>query len=267
MIGRAPAPPVRRVHPKGPVALEVRGLTVRDGEGVMRLDRVSLDLRAGEILGIAGVAGNGQSELIEALTGLSTPSSGTIRLHERDVTAASVAARRRQGLGCIAEDRLRDGAIAELSATENVLLGRQHELDFVHCGFVRRDALGRSFSAWVHDYTIRPRLPDQRLALFSGGNQQKLVVAREIERKPSVLVAGQPTRGVDVGAAELIHRRLLEISAAGTAILLVSADLDEVRLLADRILVICQGRITGEVTPEDADERRLGLLMAGAAVA
>ncbi|HUK06431.1 MAG TPA: ABC transporter ATP-binding protein [Stellaceae bacterium] len=267
MIGRAPAPPVRRAHPKGPIALEIRDLRVRDPEGVTRLDRVSLDLRAGEVLGVAGVAGNGQSELIKALVGLAAPSSGMIRLHGRDITGASVAERRRHGLGCIAEDRLRDGAIAELSAAENVLLGRQDESDFVRLGFVRRENLNRSVETWVHDYAIRPRRPDQRLTLFSGGNQQKLVVAREIERKPSVLVAGQPTRGVDVGAAELIHRRLLEISAAGTAILLVSADLDEVRLLADRILVICRGRITGEVAPEDVDERRLGLLMAGAAVA
>jgi simple sugar transport system ATP-binding protein len=267
MIGRAPAPPKKRLRNRGSIVLEARNLTVQDRDGVTRLDCTSLDLHAGEILGIAGVAGNGQSELIEALVGLRTPTNGAIRLVGCEITHESVAERRRRGLGLIAEDRLRHGAIASMSATENALLGRHNEHDLTRWGVVRRDALRRLLAAWTYDYAIRPRRPDQRLALFSGGNQQKLVVAREIERRPSVLVVGHPTRGVDIGAAELIHRRLVDISDAGTAILLISADLDEIRLLSDRILVLCGGRIAGEIAPEDADERRLGLLMTGAEAA
>ena len=255
MIGRAPAPPIRAPARPGPARLEIRDLTVRDGEGFTRLDRVSLAVHAGEIVAVAGVAGNGQSELIEALVGLTAPSGGSVRLDGGELLGLSIAERRRRGLGHIAEDRLRLGAIASFSAAENARLGRQDGAE--------PTALAAAMAA----YDIRPAEPQRRLALFSGGNQQKLVVARELERKPAVLVAGQPTRGVDVGAAELIHRRLLELREGGAAILLVSADLEEIRLLADRILVLCGGRIAGELAPEAADERRLGLLMAGAEAA
>jgi len=255
MIGRAPAPPTRTPPRLGPARLEVSDLTVRDAERVTRLDRASFSIHAGEIVAIAGVAGNGQSELIEALVGLTAPSGGSARLDGIELLGLSIAQRRRRGLGHIAEDRLRLGAIASFSAAENVRLGREDGAE--------PTALAAAMAA----YDIRPVEPQRRLALFSGGNQQKLVVARELERKPAVLVAGQPTRGVDVGAAELIHRRLLELRAGGTAILLVSADLEEIRLLADRILVLCGGRIAGELAPEAADERRLGLLMAGAETA
>ena len=255
MIGRAPAPPTRTPARPGPARLEVRDLTVRDDEGVTRLAGVGLAVHAGEIVAIAGVAGNGQSELIEALVGLTAPSGGSVRLDGSELLGLSIAERRRRGLGHIAEDRLRLGAIASFSAAENARLGREDGAE--------PTALAAAMAA----YDIRPAEPQRRLALFSGGNQQKLVVARELERKPAVLVAGQPTRGVDVGAAELIHRRLLELRGDGAAILLVSADLEEIRLLADRILVLCGGRIAGELAPEAADERRLGLLMAGAEAA
>ena len=267
MIGRAPAPPSRTPARSGPRRLEVRDLTVRDGLGIARLDRVSLTLRAGEIVAVAGVAGNGQSELIEALVGTMPPSAGSLRLDGIELTGLTVAERRRRGLGHIAEDRLRLGAIAGFSAGENALLGRQQERQFTGGGFIRKAATAAAAAAQMGAYDVRPVEPERRFALFSGGNQQKLVVARELERKPAVLIAGQPTRGVDIGAAELIHRRLLALRDAGGAVLLVSADLEEIRLLADRILVLCGGRIAGELTPETADERRLGLLMAGAAAA
>jgi len=267
MIGRAPAPPARPPAHIGPPRLEVRELTVRDGEGVTRLDRASLTVHAGEIVAIAGVAGNGQSELIEALVGLTAPRGGSIRLDGTELVGLTAAERRRRGLGHIAEDRLRLGAIAGFSAAENALLGRQEEPQFAGGGLIRRTAAAAAVAAQMNAYDVRPAEPERRFALFSGGNQQKLVVARELERNPAVLVAGQPTRGVDVGAAELIHRRLLGLRGGGGAVLLVSADLEEIRLLADRILVLCGGRIAGELTPETADERRLGLLMAGAEAA
>lgn len=162
---------------------------------------------------------------------------------------------------------MRLGAVASFSAAENALLGRQDEPAFASHGLLRRGAVLSALNSWMRAYDIRPPEPQRRLALFSGGNQQKLVVAREIERKPDMLIVGQPTRGVDVGAAELIHARLLALRARGAGILLVSADLDEIRLLADRILVLFGGRIVGAVDPETADEHRLGLLMAGAEAA
>jgi simple sugar transport system ATP-binding protein len=264
MIGRQPETPVRMPAHAGAPVLTADGLTLAGRDGAIRLDGVTLAVHAGEILGVAGVAGNGQTELIEALTGLAAVRAGSIALNGEDITALSVSARRRRGLGHIAEDRLRFGAIAEFSAAENALLGRQDEPAFAKGGWLRRDAVLAALSAWMQAYDIRPPDPARRLAAFSGGNQQKLVAAREIERRPAALVVGQPTRGVDIGATELIHRRLLALRAAGAAILLVSADLDEIRLLADRILVLCNGRIAGELAPGDADERRLGMLMAGA---
>ena len=262
MIGRSPSPPQRRPARLGPLRLEIRELTVRDGAGILRLDRASLAVRGGEIVAIAGVAGNGQSELIESLVGLTAPESGSIRLDDVELIGLTVRERRLRGLGHVAEDRLRLGAVADFSAVENALLGCEQVPQLL-----RRAANAGALEAAMAAYDVRPAEPERHFARFSGGNQQKLVVARELGRTPAVLVAGQPTRGVDVGAAELIHNRLLELRDAGSAILLISADLEEIRLLADRILVLCGGRIAGELTPETADERQLGLLMAGAASA
>jgi len=266
MIGRTPRPPSKTPASLGPPILEVDAVSVFDAESIKRVDGVSFQVMTGEIVGIAGVAGNGQAELIEALVGMRAVGAGAIRIAGTDVTMLSVSARRRQGLGHIAEDRLRLGAISTFTATENALLGRQDDADCCHRGLLRRSAVIGTLEEWMRAYDIRPPEPNRRLALFSGGNQQKLVVARELERRPAVLIAGQPTRGVDVGAAELIHERLLALRARGAGILLVSADLDEIRLLSDRILVMCAGRIAGEVDAA-ADERRLSLLMAGAEAA
>jgi len=267
MIGRAPQPPAKASTTPGAPLLETEDLTVVDPDGIKRVDGVSLCVRAGEIVGIAGVAGNGQSELIEALVGLGSVPVGTIRLGGADVTWLSIAARRFRGLRHIPEDRLRLGAVAAFSASENALLGRQADADCTQAGLLRHAVVRAALDRWMNAYEIRPPDPERRFALFSGGNQQKLVVARELERKPSVLVVGQPTRGVDVGAAELIHARLLALRASGVGTLLVSADLDEIRLLSDRILVMCGGRIVGEVAPEATSERGLSLLMAGAEAA
>jgi len=267
MIGRAPQPPAKPPAAAGAPALQLEALTVVDEEGVRRVDGLSLSVRAGEIVGIAGVAGNGQSELIEALVGLRPVHAGAIRMGGADVASLSIVERRRRGLGHIAEDRLRLGAVATFSAAENALLGRQDDAECARYGLLRPAAIRKTLDTWMRTYDIRPPDPERRFALFSGGNQQKLVSARELERGPTVLVVGQPTRGVDIGAAELIHARLLELCVRGAAILLVSADLDEIRLLSDRILVMCGGRIAGEVSAENADERSLSLLMTGAEAA
>lgn len=267
MIGRAPHPPSKRSAAPGAPVLELAALVAEDADAVRRLDDVSLAVRAGEIVGIAGIAGNGQSELIETVVGLRRASAGVIRLGGEDLVPRSIAERRRLGLGHIAEDRLDLGAIAAFSATENALLGRQRGADCARRGILRHAAVRETLEAWMRSYDIRPPEPERRFSRFSGGNQQKLVVARELERRPRVLLVGQPTRGVDVGAAELIHAQLLALRERGAAILLISADLDEIRLLSDRILVMYGGRITGEVQPQAADEGRLGLLMAGAEAA
>ncbi|HYG90523.1 MAG TPA: ABC transporter ATP-binding protein [Azospirillum sp.] len=247
MVGR---PVLLRVdkppaHPGAPV-LEVADLRVADSSGAERVKGVSLTVRAGEIVGIAGVSGNGQSELLEALAGMRPVTAGTVHVHG-------------SGVGHVPEDRQKVGLVTSFMACENAILGR-------HGGSVLLDwdAVRGRCTRSMTDYDIRPNDPDLCTSGFSGGNQQKLVLAREIERNPDLLLVGQPTRGVDIGAIEFIHRRLIALRDQGKAILLVSAELDEIRALSDRILVMFGGRIVGEVTPAEADERTLGLMMAGA---
>ncbi|MCQ8783533.1 ABC transporter ATP-binding protein [Mangrovibrevibacter kandeliae] len=249
----------------GAVTLSVKNLTVEDIRGYRAVDAVSLDVRAGEIVGIAGVAGNGQSELLEALSGLRTATAGTMRLAGRDfdLTAETdPAALRRLGLAHVPEDRHHMGLVLPFEENENGVLGYQREARYSRGPLLDRDAMRRDAQAKIADYDIRP--PDCRLktANFSGGNQQKIVLAREMERDPDILLIGQPTRGVDVGAIEFIHRRIVAMRDAGKAILLVSVELDEIRALSDRILVMFAGRIVGE-RPPTASEAELGLLMAG----
>jgi ABC-type uncharacterized transport system ATPase subunit len=250
-------------HP-GAVALEVRGLTVKDGRGVTMVDDVSFQVRAGEIVGIAGVAGNGQSELLEAIAGIRKPSSGEILLDGKPIGRAGPAALRRLGLAHIPEDRHHMGLVLKFEEYENSVLGYLDEPKYTIGPFLDLQAIRDDACAQIEKYDIRP--PNHRLktANFSGGNQQKIVVAREIERNPSVMIIGQPTRGVDIGAIEFIHRRIVEMRDAGKAILLVSVELDEIRSLSDRILVMFAGKLVGEKTPE-ATEQTLGLMMAGIA--
>ncbi|KQT44518.1 heme ABC transporter ATP-binding protein [Aureimonas sp. Leaf454] len=246
--------------------LSVRGLTVRDGRGVAMAKDVSLDIRAGEIVGIAGVAGNGQSELLEAIAGLRPAERGTIELCGERLDPSregDPAALRARGLAHVPEDRHSMGLVLSFEENENAVLGYHREKGFAKGLFLDRDAMRRDAREKIEAYDIRP--PDCRLktANFSGGNQQKIVLAREMERRPKVLLIGQPTRGVDVGAIEFIHRRIVDMRDAGCAILLVSVELDEIRALSDRILVMFDGEIVGE-RAAGADEGDLGLLMAGA---
>ena len=272
MIGRRLASPPPRPAPlPGPALLEVRGLVVRDAGGVERVKGIDLELRGGEILGVAGVSGNGQSELLEALAGMREPSAGEIRLQGRVVfpgPSFNPAALRRQGMGHVPEDRLGRGLLRQATTAGTAILGYQGDPAYRtgfwgRLGLLSPGKIAAHGARLMRDYDVRPGDPAQRSALLSGGNQQKLILAREIERNPAVLLVGQPTRGVDIGGIDAIHARLLACRAAGQAVLLVSAELDEILALADRILVMCDGRIMGEITAAEATEQRLGLLMAG----
>jgi simple sugar transport system ATP-binding protein len=253
-VDKSPAKPGRTV-------LAVEGLTVIDSRGVLRVKDVSFEVRAGEIVGIAGVSGNGQSELIEAIAGLRRPTLGRV-LIDGEPAAGTPEKVRRQGLAHVPEDRHRMGLVIPFEAAENAILGYHDDPSLGPGPMLSPDKVRAHAKEAFAAYDVRP--PDVRLktANFSGGNQQKIVLAREIERDPVVLVVGQPTRGVDIGAIEFIHRRLVALRDAGKGILLVSVELDEIRALSDRILVMFDGKLMGECAT-DAPEGELGLLMAG----
>jgi general nucleoside transport system ATP-binding protein len=243
----------------------VRNLTVKDSRGVTVVDNVSLDVRAGEIVGIAGVAGNGQSQLLETIAGIRTAAGGEVYLNGKPVDIsgkADPAELRRRGLAHVPEDRHHMGLILEFEEAESAILGYHDQPDYLNGVFLNVDAISKDAEAKIKAYDIRPANARLKTANFSGGNQQKVVLAREIEQDPDVLIIGQPTRGVDVGAIEFIHKRIIEMRDAGKAVLLVSVELDEIRALSDRILVMFAGRIVGERDGE-AGEDDLGLLMAG----
>jgi general nucleoside transport system ATP-binding protein len=256
MIGRRLPPRESRTEAvPGTPLLEVERLTAPGLHGV------SFAVCAGEIVGVAGVAGNGQSELLAAIAG-TTPIAGSLRIAGQEAALLDVDARRALGLAHIAEDRLGTALIAEFAAEENTLLGDQRRPPFARGWFAVPGAITAAARRQMQDYDVRPLEPKAPTGSLSGGNQQKLVCAREMGRRPLCLIVGQPTRGVDIAATDFIHRRLLALKEAGTAMLLVSADLDELRALADRILVMEGGRIAGILGPA-AGERELGLMMGG----
>ncbi|WP_298436566.1 ABC transporter ATP-binding protein [uncultured Jannaschia sp.] len=258
-VDKVPATP-------GEVVLEVEGLRVVDALGVERLRGIDLQLRRGEVLGIAGVAGNGQSELLEVLGGYAN-GTGTIRMNGQvlDITgnASDARTRRDRGIAHVPEDRQREGLIMDYRAWENVGFGYHHDPRFSSRIFMDNAAMRRDCEEKMERFDVRP--PDPTLAAknFSGGNQQKIVLAREIERNPDLLLIGQPTRGVDIGAIEFIHQQIIALRDQGKAILLVSVELDEIMALSDRIAVMFDGRIMGERLPSETDQGELGLLMAG----
>jgi simple sugar transport system ATP-binding protein len=247
------------------VKMSVKDLTVRDNRGVVMVDKVSFDVRAGEIVGIAGVAGNGQSELLEAISGIRRAENGTVMLNGEPIQVtgdADPAELRKRGLAHVPEDRHHMGLVLSFEENENAILGYHYDEQYLNGPMLNLNNIRQDAAKSVEEYDIRPTDVRLKTANFSGGNQQKIVLAREMGRDPVVLVIGQPTRGVDVGAIEFIHRRIIEMRDAGKAVLLVSVELDEIRALSDRILVMFAGRIVGERTPE-ATEGELGLLMAG----
>jgi ABC-type uncharacterized transport system ATPase subunit len=278
MVGRKVqlqgAAPSRAV---GGLQLAAQGLHWHDAQGVARLRDVSLELHAGQIVGIAGVSGNGQSELLALLAGLAPVQQGTVRIAPpaaggpwREVDArhpASPRELRRLGLAHVPEDRHRLGLVLGFPAWESAALGYQDDASLRRGPLLDHPAMRRQCRQMMDEFDVRPRDEGLRSAKFSGGNQQKLILAREFRRAPRVLLIGQPTRGVDIGAIEFIHQRIIALRDAGCAVLLVSTELDEILALADRIVVMSAGRITGSVVRGQADECRLGEWMGQGGVA
>jgi len=263
MVGREVKPLAPQPMTAGPVRLKIDNLSAMGDRGTEALRSVSLEIRAGEILGLAGVSGNGQRELAQVLGGLRKPTTGSVSVDGKDITHAAVLQRLEAGLAYIPEERMRDGAIREFSVQENLFLQEHSAPQFTRGIFLNFTKMAAHARELIGQYAVKtPRL-DTPIKNLSGGNIQKLIMAREISRKPTVLIASQPTRGVDIGATEYIHQRLLEQRAAGTAILLISEDLDEVRSLSDRIAVIYEGHIMDIVGRNEATIEQLGLLMAG----
>ena len=266
MVGRKVILRVEKgeAHP-GEIALEARNLVVKDDRGVTRVDDMSFVLRRGEIVGIAGVAGNGQSELLEALAGIRPLASGEILVagQRPPLELSNPKGMRRLGVFHVPEDRHRMGLVMPFQACESAMLGFHDDKVYGAGVLFDRRAIVADEAEKMEAFDVRPRAPLLKTANFSGGNQQKIVLAREIERNPHVMLVGQPTRGVDIGAIEFIHKRIVALRDAGKAVLLVSVELDEIMALSDRILVVCAGRITGERRPEATNQQDLGLLMAG----
>ncbi|MES1248032.1 MAG: ABC transporter ATP-binding protein [Actinomycetota bacterium] len=246
----------------GEPLLVVDDLHVRDDRGLEAVRGISFEVRAGEIVGIAGVDGNGQTQLIDALARLTHIESGTVRLSGEDLTHATAKHALDAGLGHIPEDRQRRGLVLEFSLAENIALHDYDKEPASRFGWLNPGALLRQAAKMLHDFDVRGGGPRTRAGALSGGNQQKVVLAREIERNPQVLIAAQPTRGLDVGAIEFVHRRLVEERDSGRGVLLVSLELDEILSLSDRILVIYEGRIVAEFPP-DASEQEIGIAMTG----
>ena len=264
MVGRA----VDLVVDKAPaqpqdVVLRVEGLTVIDERGFTAVDDVSLEVRAGEILAVAGVQGNGQTELAEALLGLTPIAAGKISLDGQDLTGRSTRHRLDAGIGYVPEDRWHDGFVDSFSVAENLVLDLFRKPPFGNGLALRTDEIEKNAQARVEEFDIRTQGIDLPVSSLSGGNQQKVVLARELSRPLRLLVASQPTRGVDVGSIEFLHGRIVEERDRGTAVLIVSTELDEIAALADRIAVMYRGKVVG-VVPSDTPRDELGLMMAGA---
>ena len=258
----------KRVQPSGRPAgtqpnqgLEARNLIVVGSRGIRVIDGVSFSVQPGEILGIAGVEGNGQTELVEALAGLRPVFAGEILIDGTDITGCSVAQRHDAGLSHIPEDRHRRGLILEYTVANNLILGVQKY--FSRHGIIDRTRVMENAMQEISSFDIRPPNPVLAARALSGGNQQKVIVAREMGREFSVLLASQPTRGVDVGAIEFIHQQLLDARARGKAILLISAELNEVLALSDRVAVMYRGKLAVVMPAAEASEEVLGEYMIG----
>jgi general nucleoside transport system ATP-binding protein len=268
MVGREVLLRVDKPDAKpGEVVVSIRDLSIAGRDGSKRVDRVSFEVRKGEIVGIAGVEGNGQTELIEALAGLipGSHTSGTIRFEGHDITQTDARKRKELGIAHVPEDRHRRGLLLDFSLAENTILGVHYRKPAVSSDGILLDQKGiqRRTEQVIRDFDVRPPNPALPARALSGGNQQKLIIGREFELPPKFLLVSQPTRGVDIGAIEFIHRKIVELRDAGCAVLLVSAELEEVTALSDRLLVIHNGRIVGEVDPKKTTNEEIGLMMTG----
>ncbi len=249
----------------GQDVLRVEKLSVKDQFGQLKVKDLDLTVRSGEVLGIAGVEGNGQSELVEAIAGLQKTAGGKIFLGDQEITDWSPLEIREAGFGFVPEDRHRRGLVLDYSVADNLILGLHGKEPFVKHGFLQdHKTIHANAETIIEDYDIRPPLANQAAKNLSGGNQQKIVVGREFTQNPSFLICAQPTRGVDVGAIEFIHKKLIERRDNGDAVLLVSLELEEVVSLPDRILVMYEGEIVADLDPDKVSMEELGLYMAGA---
>ncbi|MFN2578841.1 MAG: ABC transporter ATP-binding protein [Pyrinomonadaceae bacterium] len=268
MVGRDVLLTVEKPDAKaGNAVLQVRNLSVLGRGDARRVDNVSFELRAGEIVGVAGVEGNGQTELIEALAGLIPAShiSGTIAFEGRDITRMDARKRKELGIAHVPEDRHRRGLLLDFTLAENTILGVHYRKPAVSTGGVMLDQKGiqRRTEQVISDFDVRPPNPMLPARALSGGNQQKLIIGREFGLPPKLLLVSQPTRGVDIGAIEFIHRKIVAMRDAGCAVLLVSAELEEVTSLSDRLLVLHNGKVAGEVDPKTVSNEEIGLMMTG----
>ena len=264
MVGRPVQLTVdKRVADVGVAVLKVTDLTVLDADGRTHVENVSFEVHAGEIVGVAGVQGNGQTELVEALTGLRKATGGTITLDGKDLTHSDPRERHQMGMAHIPEDRQRQGLVGGLSVAENLVLTRYHDDQFSHGVLVDWDAANAIADTLIGEYDIRTPNKETGVGTLSGGNQQKVIVARELSRDLRLTIAAQPTRGVDVGSIEYIHSRIVKERDAGTAVLIVSTELDEVMALSDRLLVMYRGRVVAELDPKKVTPMEVGLYMAG----
>ncbi len=264
MVGRdVKLAPTKVSVEKGKPLLVIRDLHVPGDRGKDAVQGINLDVKSGEVLGIAGISGNGQRELAESIAGLRRPASGSITVNETDTTFCKPKQVRKAGLSYVPEERMRDGAIGEFKVKENLVLLNHNEEPFCRSGFLKFREIQRHCVKLVEEYAVKTPDIETSTKNLSGGNIQKLILARELSSNPKVLIASQPTRGVDIGAAEYIHERISKQRQAGTASLVISEDLDEVMALSDRIAVMFDGRIMGIVDRENTTREAIGLMMTG----
>ena len=249
---------------KGNAKLVVQNLKVTGDRETLAVDEVSIQIHAGEIVGIAGVSGNGQRELAECIAGLRKSDAGKIMLGEDIITNASPRLIRKKGLSYVPEERMKDGAIGDFTVKENLMLIGHDNLEFSRKGFLRMRQMTDTAQTLIEEFDVKTPSIDTMAKSLSGGNIQKLIMARELSSNPAVLLAAQPTRGVDIGAAEYIHEQLIDQRNRGTAIVVISEDLDEILALSDRVLVIFEGRVVANLPRSECSVARLGLLMGGA---
>ncbi|GIP47263.1 Ribose import ATP-binding protein RbsA [compost metagenome] len=264
MVGRGVSFKVDKQEPQiGQPVLKLSDLKAKDKHGLHVLNGLNLEVRAGEIVGIAGVDGNGQSELIEAITGLRKIESGSIQLSGKEITNLPARKIIESGLSHIPEDRHKHGLVLDFSVSENMVLETYYQAPYSKGGLLNQRAIDEHAKQLVEAFDVRTPSVETKARSLSGGNQQKAIIAREIDKNPDLLIAAQPTRGLDVGAIEFVHKQLIAQRDQGKAVLLISFELDEIMNVSDRIAVIYEGRIVGEVLPQETNDQELGLMMAG----
>lgn len=264
MVGRGVSFKIDKNDPQiGQPVLQLNDIRVKDKHGISILNGLNLEVKAGEIVGIAGVDGNGQSELIEAITGLRKIDSGSIKLSGKEISNLPAQKIIESGLSHIPEDRHKRGLVLDFSISENMILETYYKPPFNKGGFLQNAEIEKHAKSLVEQFDVRTPSVETKARSLSGGNQQKAIIAREIDKNPELLIAAQPTRGLDVGAIEFVHKQLIEQRDQGKAVLLISFELDEILNVSDRIAVIYEGRIVGEVLPQETNDQELGLMMAG----